>query len=62
MVIHIVKKDESIDKAIRKFEMKCRRAKVYQLVLQKSYYISKSEKRHRKKSRRRRTSYHDSEN
>ena len=55
MVIHVVRKDESIDKAIRNFEMKCRRARVYQIVLQKSYYISKSEKRHRKKTRRRKT-------
>ena len=52
MVVQIVNKQESIDSAIRKFEAKCRRAHIYKLVHQKSYFVSKSEIRHRKKSRR----------
>ena len=51
MVTLIVNKNESIDNAIRKFEAKCRRAQIYKLVRQKSYYISKSEMRHRKRSK-----------
>ena len=52
MVTLIVNKNDSIDKIIRKFELKCRRAQIYKIVQKKSYYISPSEKRHRKKRHR----------
>ncbi len=52
MVVQIVNKHESLDSALRKFEAKCRRAQIYKLVRQKSYFVSKSEERHRKRSRR----------
>ena len=52
MVTVIVKKNDSIDKTLRIFEAKVRKARVYQIVHQKSFYVSKSEKRHRKRSRR----------
>jgi len=51
MVTLIVNKNDSIDNVIRKFEAKCRRAQIYKLVRQKSYYVSKSEMRHRKRSK-----------
>ncbi len=52
MVIVVVNQNESIDKALRKFESKVRRAQIYKILQQKSYYISKSEQRHRKRSKR----------
>ena len=50
MITIIVKKDEPLDKALRKFESKVRRAQIYKILQQKSYYLSKSEQRHRKSS------------
>ena len=52
MVVQIVNKREPIDVAIKKFEAKCRRAQIYKIVRQKSYFVSKSEEKHRKRSRR----------
>jgi ribosomal protein S21 len=57
MITIIVKKDEPLDKALKKFESKVRRAQVYKILKQKSYYISKSEERHRKSSRHTRSKF-----
>jgi len=55
MVTVIVSKSDSIDTVLRKFEAKCRRAQIYKLVQKKSYYVSKSEQKHRRRSRRTRS-------
>ena len=55
MVNVVVKKNDSLDKMLKRFESKCRRAQIYKIIQQKSYYISPSEKRHRKRRHRSRT-------
>ena len=55
MVTVIVKKNDSLDKSLRIFDLKCRKAKVFQQLRKKAHYVSPSEQRHRKKSRRKLT-------
>jgi len=52
MVTVRVNQNESIDQTLKKFESKVRKAQIYKILRQKSYYISKSEQRHRKRSKR----------
>jgi ribosomal protein S21 len=54
MVKVLVSKRDSLDKALRLFEAKCRKAQVFKILREKSHFISKSEQRHRKRSRRNR--------
>jgi ribosomal protein S21 len=49
MVTVIVRKNDSLDKTIKRFEAKCRRAQIFKIMQQKSYYMSPSEKRHRRR-------------
>jgi ribosomal protein S21 len=56
MVIVKVHKGEPIERALRLFDTKCKQARILQTVRQKEYYISPSERRHRKKARRTRSS------
>jgi ribosomal protein S21 len=52
MIKIVVRKNEPLDKAIRRFETECRKAYIIQTFTDKSYYISPSQKRHALKSRR----------
>ena len=52
MVTVTLRDNDSLDKMIKRFESKCRRAQIYKIMQQKSYYISPSEKRHRRKRHR----------
>ena len=47
-----VNKNDSLYKALKIFEAKCRKAHLFKIVQQKSHFISKSEQRHRRKHRR----------
>lgn len=51
MVTVIVRKNDSLDKALRIFDSKCRKAQVFQIIRQKAYYVSPSEKRHKRRVR-----------
>lgn len=45
MVITLVREGESIDRALRRFKLKCQRAGIQRDVKRSSYYIKPSEKR-----------------
>lgn len=51
MVAVYLNKDNDLNRALRIFERKCRQAHIYHDFMQKSYYISRSEKKHRRKNR-----------
>lgn len=51
MLSTIVKKNESFDKAVRRFETECRKARIIQTYVERSAFVSKSEKKHLSKKR-----------
>lgn len=59
MLSTIVKKNEPIEKAIRRFETECRKARIIQTFIEKSNYISPSQRKHQLRKRRKRASFID---
>ena len=48
------RENENFDKTIRRFETECRKAGILRTYKSKSYFVSRSERRHRNKERARR--------
>jgi ribosomal protein S21 len=51
MLSTIVKKNEPIEKAIRRFETECRKARIIQTFIEKSNYTSPSQRKHQLRRR-----------
>ncbi|MFC2088593.1 30S ribosomal protein S21 [Calditrichota bacterium] len=51
MIIVNVDKNIPFDRTLRLFSLKCRRANIFRLMHEKSFFVSPSEKRHRRKSK-----------
>lgn len=51
MLSTIVKKNEPFEKAVRRFETECRKARILQKFVEKSNFTSKSERKHQRKRR-----------
>ena len=49
-----IKKGESFDKAVRKFETECRKARILQTAREKMYFVKPSKKRREKINKARR--------
>lgn len=54
MLSTIVRKNEPFEKAVRRFETECRKARIIQTYIEKSNFISPSERKHQSQRRRRR--------
>ncbi|MBL7959521.1 30S ribosomal protein S21 [bacterium] len=54
MLSTIVKKNEPIEKAIRRFETECRKARIIQTFIEKSNYTSPSQRKHQMRKRKKR--------
>lgn len=52
MLSTIVKKNEPFEKAIRRFETECRKARIIQTFIEKSKYTSPSQRKHELRQRR----------
>lgn len=59
MLSTIVKKNEPIEKAIRRFETECRKARIIQTFIEKSNYTSPSQRKHQLRKRKQRTEFID---
>ncbi len=60
MLSTIVRKNEPIEKAIRRFETECRKARIIQTFIEKSNYTSPSQRKHQSDQKRKKSShYHD---
>lgn len=53
MLSTIVRKNEPFEKAVRRFETECRKARIIQTYIEKSNFISPSERKHQSQRRRR---------
>ncbi len=53
MLSTIVRKNEPIEKAIRRFETECRKARIIQTFIEKSNYTSPSQRKHQLRRRKR---------
>ena len=51
MIYLLINKNMSFDANLRMFGQKCRKAKIFQIMREKSYYLSPSEKKHRRKGK-----------
>lgn len=49
MITVSVDKNIPFDRALKLFSHKCRKAKIFQLMHEKSYFVSPSEKKHRRR-------------
>jgi len=52
MLVTIVRKNEPFEKAVRRFETECRKARIIQKFMEKTSYMSPSEKKHMRRRRR----------
>ncbi|MCB0833855.1 MAG: 30S ribosomal protein S21 [Bacteroidetes bacterium] len=52
MLSTVVRKNEPIEKAIRRFETECRKARIIQTFIEKSIFISPSQRKHQLQKRR----------
>lgn len=55
MLITYVKENESFEKAIRRFETECRKARIIQHCVERSQYTSPSRRKHANNRKRRKT-------
>jgi ribosomal protein S21 len=53
MLSTIVRKNESFEKAVRRFETECRKARILQTYVERTTFVSKSERKHLAKKRKR---------
>lgn len=53
MLSTIVRKNESFEKAVRRFETECRKARILQTYVESTAFVSKSERKHMAKKRKR---------
>ncbi|NUM80945.1 30S ribosomal protein S21 [bacterium] len=53
MLSTIVRKGEPFEKAVRRFETECRKARIIQTYVEKANYVSPSERKHQSRRRRR---------
>ncbi len=53
MLSTIVRKNEPFEKAVRRFETECRKARILQTYVERTSFVSKSEKKHQSKKRKR---------
>lgn len=51
MVYLLINKKMSFDSNLKIFDQKCRKAKIFQKMKEKSFYLSPSEKKHRRNSK-----------
>ena len=51
MIYLLINKTMSFDANLRMFDIKCRRAKIFQIMQEKAFYLSPSGKKHRNKTK-----------
>ncbi|MCK5032227.1 MAG: 30S ribosomal protein S21 [Calditrichia bacterium] len=49
MVYLLINKKISFDANLKMFDQKCRKAKIFQIMREKTFYLNPSEKKHRRK-------------